>query len=139
MQSDRTIEFELTADELFLCPQPRRAAPPLPRGGVRGAITLSIALGALATFAWGIAQRDSSLRMRSTPATLSAGFSAPSSTPVTKAVPVRYANPFDAIEFFEFPPGTSREHAREAVAEFLLDRAHDRHIQHLQRSRTPAA
>jgi hypothetical protein len=40
--------------------------------------------------------------------------------------PVRYANPFDSTEVFEFPPGTSRAAARDAVAQILLERAAER-------------
>jgi hypothetical protein len=36
---------------------------------------------------------------------------------------VRFANPFDADEVFEFPPGTSQSQARDAVADVLLKRA----------------
>jgi hypothetical protein len=39
---------------------------------------------------------------------------------------VRFANPFDATEIFEFPSGTSDTEARQAVADLLLQRAHDR-------------
>jgi hypothetical protein len=39
---------------------------------------------------------------------------------------VQVRNPFDATEVFEFPAGTTRTQAREAVAELLLQRAHDR-------------
>jgi hypothetical protein len=46
--------------------------------------------------------------------------------PELQVVPVRYTNPFDASEVFEFPPGTSRAAAREAVAEMLLQRAAER-------------
>ena len=35
-------------------------------------------------------------------------------------------NPFDRTESFEFPPGTSKAEAREAVAKLLMERAHDR-------------
>jgi hypothetical protein len=41
--------------------------------------------------------------------------------------PVRFRNPFDASEVFEFPPGTSDDSARESVAAMLLQRARDRH------------
>ncbi|GFE91728.1 hypothetical protein [Steroidobacter agaridevorans] len=37
--------------------------------------------------------------------------------------PVRFANPFDADEVFEFPPGTTETQARDAVADVLLKRA----------------
>jgi len=46
--------------------------------------------------------------------------------PTPQAPPVRYANPFDPSEVFEFPAGTSRAAAREAVAEMLLQRAIER-------------
>ena len=41
---------------------------------------------------------------------------------------VRFSNPFDASEVFEFPPGTSDEQARQSVAAILLQRAHDRQV-----------
>jgi hypothetical protein len=39
---------------------------------------------------------------------------------------VRFVNPFDKKEVFEFPPGTSQADARDAVAELLAERARDR-------------
>ncbi len=48
---------------------------------------------------------------------------APSTEP---AEPVRFANPFDRKEVFEFPAGTSKADAREAVAELLYERAQER-------------
>jgi hypothetical protein len=49
----------------------------------------------------------------------------PSATPATD--PVRIRNPFDRSEVFEFPAGTSRQEARQAVADMLLQRALERH------------
>jgi hypothetical protein len=43
-----------------------------------------------------------------------------------REVPVKFANPFDATEVFEFPQETSQAEAREAVAELLLNRARER-------------
>ena len=40
--------------------------------------------------------------------------------------PVKFANPFDKKEVFEFPAGTSRAEARQKVAELLLKRAQER-------------
>jgi hypothetical protein len=40
--------------------------------------------------------------------------------------PVRYANPFDPGEIFEFPAGTSARQAHDSVAQILLDRARQR-------------
>ncbi len=45
--------------------------------------------------------------------------------PVT-ARPVRFRNPFDKSEVFEFPAGTSRAEARAAVAKLLRQRARER-------------
>jgi hypothetical protein len=40
--------------------------------------------------------------------------------------PVRFANPFDKTEVFDFPAGTTRHEARAAVAEILRQRAIER-------------
>lgn len=40
--------------------------------------------------------------------------------------PVRFPNPFDASEIFEFPPGTPYDEARDEVARQLLARARER-------------
>jgi hypothetical protein len=40
-----------------------------------------------------------------------------------KGEPVRFTNPFDKHEVFEFAPGTSETDAREAVAAALMERA----------------
>lgn len=45
--------------------------------------------------------------------------------PVT-APPVRFRNPFDKAEVFEFPAGTSRAEAHTAVAKLLRERARER-------------
>jgi hypothetical protein len=54
----------------------------------------------------------------------------PAATPAaphsTEIKPVRFANPFDRGEVFEFPPGTSEAEARDAVADLLLKRARER-------------
>lgn len=39
---------------------------------------------------------------------------------------VTYRNPFDRSEVFEFPPGTSTDDARDAVAQILMERALER-------------
>jgi hypothetical protein len=40
--------------------------------------------------------------------------------------PVRFANPFDPTEVFEFPAGTTKAAAREKVADLLIRRAQER-------------
>jgi len=64
---------------------------------------------------------------------LSAAPVAQTSTPTTAVakpaiaeLPVKFANPFDRSEIFEFPPGTTRQDARDAVAQILIDRASER-------------
>jgi hypothetical protein len=50
----------------------------------------------------------------------------PASPPPPEGETVRFRNPFDRTEVFEFPPGTSTAEARAAVADLLAQRAHDR-------------
>jgi hypothetical protein len=47
----------------------------------------------------------------------------PSAEQIAKGEVVRFANPFDSDEVFEFPPGTTTDEAREAVAAVLMERA----------------
>lgn len=50
----------------------------------------------------------------------------PAEAPAPAGDPVLFKNPFDRKEVFEFPPGTTRDEAREAVAKILMDRAQER-------------
>lgn len=159
-ERDSAIELELSADELlFHSPRctvsrpvlaPARTAedsPVLPGAvGVAhrrrwrlGASALALSLMMAALIA-GVARHQSSILTLQTRTAMNAHAerlpTAPAfSASASKPLPVRFANPFDAVEFFEFPPGTSREYAREAVAEFLLDRARSRHARPIQRPR----
>jgi hypothetical protein len=45
-------------------------------------------------------------------------------------VPVKFANPFDRSEIFEFPAGTSKSEARARVADLLMKRAQERRAQY---------
>jgi len=47
--------------------------------------------------------------------------------PQPATTPVRFKNPFDRSEIFQFPAGTSLEDARQSVADLLIQRARDRH------------
>jgi hypothetical protein len=63
---------------------------------------------------------------------------APTSAPAPSAapdVPVRFKNPFDASEVFEFPAGTSQIEVRDAVAEVLSQRARERQNLFVKRPR----
>jgi hypothetical protein len=48
------------------------------------------------------------------------------SEPAPAAATLKFANPFDPTEVFEFPAGTTAEEAQERVAETLLQRAQER-------------
>jgi len=48
---------------------------------------------------------------------------------IPPAAVLKFRNPFDAAEVFEFPTGTSQTEARQAVAQFLLQRACERQSQ----------
>ena len=149
-ETESPIEFELTGDELLESSQ--TSVPPLDsdwrryaaqtlrmRGrGIVPAVSIALAVvlfGISMHVPRPVAQPQSrtaalardTLETPATPETLS--------TSSSKAVAVRVANPFDATEVFEFPPGTSRQYAREKVAELLLDRARGRHVRHGRRSR----
>lgn len=50
----------------------------------------------------------------------------PEPEPEPEGEPVRFANPFDENEVFEFPPGTSNGEVRDAVADMLMKRAMER-------------
>jgi len=53
----------------------------------------------------------------------------PIEAPAADQPPVRFTNPFDKTEVFEFPAGTTRAAARDAVAEILRERAQERLVQ----------
>jgi hypothetical protein len=50
--------------------------------------------------------------------------------PVAAPLPVKFANPFDRSEVFEFPAGTSKTEARARVADLLMKRAQERRAQY---------
>jgi hypothetical protein len=72
------------------------------------------------------------------PTPASAELPQPASTPVQTAPPLRFRNPFDRSEVFEFPAGTTRVEARAAVAEILLERARERRIPQRPAKKPPA-
>jgi hypothetical protein len=51
--------------------------------------------------------------------------------------PVRFTNPFDPSEVFDFPSGTGADQARESVAAILLQRARDRQAAGIVKSHRP--
>jgi hypothetical protein len=93
----------------------------------RAASALGIAAAALAlgSAAHRAADRSSSPPAVTIKAPTSAAPAAPEPAGLQSSL-VRFKNPFDAAEIFEFPPGTSEAEARQSVAELLLQRARDR-------------
>jgi len=66
----------------------------------------------------------------------------PAPAPGEQAEPVRFKNPFDRREVFEFPAGTTKAEAREKVAEILMDRARERRVampQQFRKKKTAAS
>jgi hypothetical protein len=116
-----------SADESsFAGDAPRMNRWPLARiTGVLGIAAAVIALGSAA--------HRPAARAPSPPAVaLKTPSSAPPAAPAaaeSAGPPVRFKNPFDPSEVFEFPPGTSKAEARQWVANVLLERARDRHPQ----------
>jgi hypothetical protein len=60
------------------------------------------------------------------PLPATAATAAPPAPSTDQPATVRFVNPFDKKEVFEFPPGTSQADARDAVADLLAERARDR-------------
>ncbi|MDB6046811.1 MAG: hypothetical protein JWM63_5362 [Gammaproteobacteria bacterium] len=96
-----------------------------PLARAAGALGIAAAALALGSAAHRAADRSSSPPAVTTRAPTSAAPAAPEPAG-SQSLPVRFKNPFDASEIFEFPPGTSEGEARQSVAELLLQRAHDR-------------
>lgn len=103
----RAVVQQQTPPELQTVPLPRTAP-------VASAIAVQTAISLTPVAAESVAREVASEPAAARPA------AAPSSDPV------RLRNPFDRSEVFEFPPGTSRQEARQALAEMLLARAHER-------------
>jgi hypothetical protein len=137
-----SLELELSADELRTIAEPRasrravaRAAvspgdyagrlPVLAQALAYPAITLVVA-----ALLMGVAVEGFPLSARPGLVTRTAAISRAApiipASPASAPLPVRFANPFDASEVFEFPPGTSETEAHDAVADILTKRAQDR-------------
>jgi hypothetical protein len=106
-----------------------------PAGGVAAVVGVIVVFGTLVALG-AIAQRTSERKHLATavpaPTPVAATPVAPQPPPAP-GEPVRFKNPFDHSEVFEFPPGTSPAEARQAVAELLMERASDRHVQFVER------
>ena len=133
--AEAVLEVELSARELLAL----RGSPG--RGRARLFPRIVAGVGAAACFAMLVAMlvshrtADVEQRTPSWIAKVSASLPSiaeavlPSSSPAPAAAvdaTVKFANPFDQTEVFEFPAGTSAEEAQARVAEILLQRAQER-------------
>jgi hypothetical protein len=118
-------------------PIARSHLPPAPRETARATdlwVSLSIAavlgMTAVAIALWP-ADQGAQIAAQSVAPAISTKAPVPETPTRTapSAAPLQFANPFDASEVFEFPPGTSVDAARESVAEVLLERARERRTQ----------
>ncbi len=125
------FEVELSSDDLFTLSQSRAARKHTTLG--RRSLTyigVAASIGVVAVVATLIAYRGAET------APIHEAVSAPvlqaeaplpqPSIPEAVQPPVRFANPFDRHEIFEFPAGTSSVEARDKVAELLMERARGR-------------
>lgn len=95
------------------------------RGAIsRVSLPLGVAIAAIAA-AGGLHQHFAERSTGSTSKTNATGFIAQESWATTdpEQDSVRFANPFDATEVFEFPAGTTEAEAQQAIAGFLMERA----------------
>lgn len=153
------IEFELNADELLALSRPRPITTPITdpaqfhalpakakvsphaqtvavcpaiaaRNIQRPAALVLSAVAAVLIGAVGYLSSSAELHEAVATASRAAAPVAQPSAPARVQLPVRFANPFDQTEVFEFPPGTSKAEARERVADMLIQRARDRQHQY---------
>jgi hypothetical protein len=101
--------------------------------GIAGALLIVVAIASLSTARPTTGAKPSPPHQ--TPRLVAAATQTPTPAPtgspspaVPEAQPLRFKNPFDRSEIFEFPPGTTLEEARASVADLLKQRAQDRHI-----------
>jgi hypothetical protein len=149
--SDDTIALELTEEQrLALSRAAPAAAPPDESEPVPAApaymnfayrptariefvcnVTLAVlALGFATALLWPRPERHAFVPPPAIAAPVAEVIPAPA-PPEPEGSPVRITNAFDATEVFEFPHGTSKSEAREAVVELLLSRARARQAEGL--------
>lgn len=140
-RADCPLEVELDADELLPLVRPSATSMPSSAAaiqadqsasanehccsrmafGVGAAVALAILTG-LTLYRPAISVPPAlDMAMIPEPETVS-----PPISPEPALPPVKFVNPFDHNEVFEFPAGTSRTEARRKVAELLMERAQGR-------------
>lgn len=140
-ESDDTIELELTPSELqTLSTATLVETTPVGRIGrvakkrrlVRvsrwAALATAAAVAGVSSGITYLATAQNGAVPLAEPTVMAAALTAPAPVSATEAVetPVKIANPFDASEIFEFPSSMTESDARDAVADFLMQRARER-------------
>lgn len=134
---DDTIELEVTAEELqalyiaasvehadYRHDEPVARPERVRRPSRWGAALAAAAIAAVSSGITYVAtDRQQPIRVVETPLPAPLTTTAPEDPP---PAPLKFVNPFDATEVFEFSPGVSENAAREAVAEILRSRARQR-------------
>jgi hypothetical protein len=97
----------------------------------RGFVWLVSIAAAAAVLLGGMGDSAATLRQRaatvhSEPPSFGSGSRLAAIARTDDAAPVRFANPFDSTEMFEFPTGTRQKDAHAAVADLLTNRARER-------------
>jgi len=101
---------------------------PLRTGGVGELVRVLLYAGLLVGIAYvrQIGEEPIQVAQKVDPRLARVGEERAPTAPSADSEAVLIKNPFDRTEVFEFPPGTSKAEAREAVAKLLMERAHDR-------------
>jgi hypothetical protein len=129
-------EIELSAQDLLALSAPTQvvepasgpalpAAEPVKRASPRK-LVLSLALTVAAVgvaVTYGISSSGGASQPVASTSQQIAQMDEPAPQSLADSQPVRFVNPFDAGEVFEFPAGTTQTQARDAVAEVLMERA----------------
>ena len=127
VETELGVEYPITSDSFSVepassgCPARVRRVPLLVRIGL-GTATLLAVVAAFAVYA--SVSKHAETSSAEVPIT-QARTSAPAVSNGDQHS-VRFANPFDHSEVFEFPAGTSKAQARERVGALLTKRAHER-------------
>ncbi len=131
-------EIELSAQELLALanarqvepepttvPQPPRPAKDTSLRKLSSPLAMIVALGLIgATYA--LTRPEGAKQSTADTSSQITQSQTPAPQQFAQGEPVRFANPFDTDEVFEFPPGTTEAQARDAVADVLLKRAMSR-------------
>ena len=101
---------------------------PVRTGGVGGLVRVLLYVGLLVGIAYvrQIGEEPIQVAQKVDPKPALVGEERAPTAPSADSEAMRIKNPFDRTEAFEFPPGTSKAEAREAIAKLLMERAHDR-------------